>query len=375
MIGCRRACPRACSVTASVEMKTCCLLASLLLAAAVSSLRAEPIVPVVIGTLWEYERVEQSGAAVERSDASVQIVGVETVDGKELLKVETRRAAELTKTELLSVEETGILCFRRETPEGRTVNFNPPQTLVKAPLQTGARWELDDRIDRADIHQAFTVGGEEDVVVPAGTFRAFRLHSEQPWPIATTVDRWFAPATGVVKEVTTTRGPGGRLLSRVTLRLRKLSAAPAPSPSPTARSSQVAPAGPAVELGAPGDEAAVSQPAPSPSPGVTLEVAAEREGKAQTEFRSDAANIFVRWSGRNLPSGVTVRIAWVVEDVGDLAPPDFVIDETDSIITMPELEARFTLSPPMDGWAEGKYRVELYIDNTLMQEVKVTIRD
>jgi hypothetical protein len=104
-------------MTLSSEIKTCCFVVAFLLAASVS-LHAEPILPVVVGTLWEYERVEQAGAGAERSAASVQIVGVESIDGKELLNVETRRDNEVTKTELISVENSGVLCYRRDTPSG-----------------------------------------------------------------------------------------------------------------------------------------------------------------------------------------------------------------------------------------------------------------
>ncbi|MBA2272047.1 MAG: hypothetical protein H0W20_15850 [Chthoniobacterales bacterium] len=349
------------------------LLAFVAVVCALPPVRGETILPVAPGMTWHYVRTAQSPAGAERTTTTVRITGTETVDGTPLLKIETLTADKLTKTELIRVDDDGVLCFRRTDAEGRTVSFSPPQMLVKAPLRPGAKWEMDDRIDGANMHLTFTVVSEEEVVVPAGTFRAFRMHCEQPWPISIRIERWFVPGTGFIKDVTTTRGPGGRLLSRATLLLKS---APTVQPLPSSPApEEAASAQPTVDT-RPDDAAAPAPEAASaPSPELSIEVAAEREGQPQTEFRSDAPNIFVRWSGRNLPSGVTVRIAWVVEDVGDLAPPDFVVDETESVITMPELDARFTLSRPVDGWAEGKYRVELYLDDTLAQEVKVTIRD
>ena len=353
-------------MTASPLMKTCRLFA--LLAATAVSANAEPILPLAEGTVWEYERTEQAATGVERSTHTVRIGGTESFGGEQLLKLETRKANELTKTELISVTNAGVLCFRRTTPGGKTVTFDPPQTIVKAPLQTGAKWTFDDRVEGADMHQEFTVLGEEEVTVPAGTFRAFRIRCEQPWPISMTVERWFVPGTGFVKDVTVTRGPGGRLLSRVALVLKSVSVTAPSAPSPPSEK-------PTPEISPAAADSPAPEPSPASSPEVMIEVAAEREGEPQTEFRSDAPQIFVRWSGRGLPSGSTVRISWVAEDVGDLAPPNFVVDETESVITMPELNARFTLSRPLDGWAAGKYRVELYIDDTLVQEVKVTLRD
>ena len=108
---------------------------------------------------------------------------------------------------------------------------------------------------------------------------------------------------------------------------------------------------------------------------MTLEVAKERDGKPQDQFASDVTNIFVRWNGEHLPVGSFVRVAWIAEDVGDLVPRNFVIDETETEVTTSTFGARFTLSRPKDGWAAGKYRLDLYLDDTLIQTAKVTIRN
>ena len=112
-----------------------------------------------------------------------------------------------------------------------------------------------------------------------------------------------------------------------------------------------------------------------PAAKVTLEVALERDGAAQDQFRSDVQNIFVRWAGEQLPVGAAVRVAWIAEDVGDLVPPNFVIDETETEVTRASFAARFTLSRPKDGWAAGQYRLELYLEDELVQTAKVTIHD
>jgi hypothetical protein len=84
-------------------------------------------------------------------------------------------------------------------------------------------------------------------------------------------------------------------------------------------------------------------------------------------------NIYVRWHGRGLPPAAKVRVAWVAEDVGDLVEPNFVVDETETEAPAPDSSARFTLGRPPDGWAEGKYRVEFYINDELEETVRVTI--
>ena len=106
-----------------------------------------------------------------------------------------------------------------------------------------------------------------------------------------------------------------------------------------------------------------------------LQLAATRDGPAATEFRSDAPNIFVRWSGQNLPVDETSRITWIAEDVGDIAPPNFVVDEVERNVSTSDFGGRFTLSRPKDGWAPGKYRAELYVADELLATIGVTIRD
>ncbi len=320
--------------------------AAALVFAALVRAPAASLLPTADGTTWEYEVREQPPSPDAFATLSVRISGTEQLGPKELLKLETRAGDILTKTELIEADDAGVRIYRRTSAERKAVVSDPPQTLVPASLKIGVKWELDDRAAGTEMHQQFTVATQESVTVPAGTYQAYRLHCEQPWPLSTTIDRWFVPGVGFVKDVTTVRGPSGRLLSRVTTSLTRLSQTPAPGVS-------VAPS----------------------TPKITLEVAAEPEGSPKTEFRSDIANIFVRWRGEHLPINADLLVAWVAEDVGDIAPHNFIIDDTETTITQSEYGARFTLSRPKDGWAEGKYRVDLYLDDIVMQSVSVTIHD
>jgi hypothetical protein len=317
------------------------------------SARANALIPTTLGASWEYAVTDSS---TRPGAITVAIVGREEVAGREVFKLETRSDDVLRKTELIAVDERALVCLRRSWPSGKTVSFDPPQGMLPAELKVGAKWELDDDVAGVDMHQRFTVGAEGDVVVPAGTFHAYRFDCEEPWPLSIAIQRWFSPGTGFIKDITTTRGPTGRLLSRVTTALTKFSSAiaatpnesPSPSPSPTA--------------------------APLPAK-VTLAVAKVRDGEPATEFGSDALHIFVRWIGEHLPVGGKVRVVWIAEDVGDIAPPNFVVDETTTIIDTTESGVQFTLSRPKDGWAVGTYRVELYLDDNLMESMKVTIAE
>jgi hypothetical protein len=337
--------------------------ATAILVSATATLRAEPILPTDNGATWEYE-VRDPSKSPEPAPLTVRINGTEEVGARELLKLETLAEDVVTKTELVSVDERGVHCHQRAGADGKATILDPPQTIVPAPLKIDATWEVNDHVAGGGTQQ-FKVVAQEDVTVPAGKFRAFRLRCEQPWPISTTTERWFAPGTGMVADVTTTRGPNGRLLSRATTMLKKFSVIPPPKDTSL----------PSITIDAATPPRPAATPTAAPNPAILLEVTGARDGSPQTEFKSDARQIFVRWSGVNLPVGESVRVAWIAEDVGDLADPNFIIDEMDTTVETAEFGARFTLSRPTDGWAAGKYRVELYLGDELLQKLNVTITD
>ena len=105
----------------------------------------------------------------------------------------------------------------------------------------------------------------------------------------------------------------------------------------------------------------------------TLQAIFESPTKANIQWREIEA--LFRHLGATIAEGrgARVRVAWVAEDVGDLVEPNFIIDETESVAPAPDTKARFTLARPPDGWAEGKYRVEFYVNDELEEMVRVTI--
>jgi len=314
--------------------------------------RADPFFPETVGTTWEYDH-----AGAEPNRLTVRIAGQDLAPGRDLLKLETLAEDRVLKTELLSAGEHGVILHERRIAESASVPFNPPRVLLPIPLQVGTTWELDDEVEGSPMHQSFKVVALEKITVPAGLFQAYHLHCEQPWPISVSVDRWFAPGVGFIKEITTIHGPGGRLLSRVVSALTKFTLAPPPpEPPPSAIISTAA-------------------PQPVAPPKITVQIAKERDGERTTSFRSDSPNIYVRWEGENLPINSVVRVVWIAEDVGEVAEPNFIVDQTETEITSSEFSARFTLSRPSDGWAEGKYRLEVYLDNVLAEKLEVTIKD
>jgi hypothetical protein len=346
------------------------LIATVVFAAAVA--RADQLLPTADGTTWRYESTEEFGGPEARPPENAPVtvrVGRQTSGSKEFLKFETLTGDSVIKTELMTLDDHGLVCHARGGKDGKMAKLDPPQTIIPGTLKAGDSWESDGEVAGMEIRQHFTVVGEESVRAPAGPFRAFHIHCEDASIMSVTLDRWFVAGTGFVKETTVVRGPTGGLLQRATLELQKppeVIAKPSPTPSPSA-AAPLATATPPIR----GPEIE-TKPA-EPGKKLIVEVSTDPGGGSKTEFKSDVENIYVRWHGRGLPQGARVRVAWVAEDVGDLVEPNFVVDETETEAPAPDSSARFTLGRPPDGWAEGKYRVEFYVNDELEETVRVTI--
>ena len=271
--------------------------------------------------------------------------GMENVDGKELLKFEMHRAGAVTNTDLVTVDDHGITCWARTNLDGELIKFNPPQTMVAAPLKQGATWNFDGQAGDLKVHQEYDVTGEEDIEVPAGEFHAFHIRGEQSSPSRMTIDRWFAPGVGIVKDVTTMRATDGDLLERISLELAER---PKIKNRPEVKSDAM-------------------------SKRLSVSFAKDQFGKAITTFSSDTPQIYVRWQGQRLRKGGKVKAVWIAENIGEDFPQDYKVDEASAAVESQNTRGIFMLARPEAGWAIGEYRVEFYVDDILAETAKIKI--
>jgi hypothetical protein len=315
------------------------------------------LIPTANGTSWRYNMTEEIGKGLDVSNAKTDadgkirlpvlycIDGTENVDGKDLLKFEMHRGGVITNTDLFAINERGIVCWARINLDGELVKFNPPQTMIAAPLKKGGAWDFNGQAGELKVHQHYDVVAEEDIGVPAGEFRAFHIHGEQTSPSPMTIDRWFASDVGIIKDVTAIRAANGDLLQRITLELIE-------KPKVMAR--------PEVKSDAIPKQLSVS-------------LAKERSGKPITTFSSNTSEIYARWQGQRLRQGAKVKAVWIAENIGEDLPQDYKVDEASAIAQTSRAHGAFTLARPEDGWAVGDYRVEFYVDDVLVDAVKLKI--
>jgi hypothetical protein len=319
------------------------------------------LLPTADGTSWRYNMTEEIGKGLDVRHATTdadgkirllvlyRINGTENIDGKDLLKFEMHRGGAITNTDLLTVNEQGIVCWARINLDGELVSFNPPQTMIANPLKKGASWDFNSDTVGGElkVHQHYDVLGEEDINVPAGEFHAFHIQGEQTSPSLMTIDRWFAPGVGIVKDVTTMRAARGDLLQRISLELAER---PKIAERPEVKS-----------------DAIPKQ--------LTVSLAKERFGKPVTTFSSNTPEIYARWQGQRLRKGAKVKAVWIAENIGEDFPEDYKVDEAFAVAAAPKARGAFTLARPQDGWADGDYRVEFYVDDVLVDAVKLKIVD
>ena len=335
-------------------MKTAILIITL---APLAVVCGDELIPTAVGTSWRYNMTEEVGKGLNvpnskpdtdgkiRLPVVYRIDGTENIDGKDLFKFEMHRANAITNTDLLSVNDQGIICWARINLDGELVRFNSPQTMIAAPLKKGAGWDFNGQVGELKVHQHYDVLGEENVKVPAGEFHAFHIRGEQTSPSSMTIDRWFATGIGIVKDVTTMNAAKGDLLQRISLELVE-------RPKIMAR--------PEVKSDAIPKQLSVS-------------LAKERSGKAITTFSSSTSEIYARWQGRRLRQGAKVKAVWIAENIGEDFPEDYKVDEASAVTETPSAHGAFTLTRPEDGWAPGDYRVEFYVDDVLVDVVKLKI--
>lgn len=187
-------------------MNSLALLSALLLPATPAPTpKYESFYPAKVGTKWVYQDGDEemilTVSAVERKPEELVVTVVQVLqDGK------------TTPYEKLTVSEKGL--FRVEI---RGVTFDAPLCVVRFPHKDGDKWGVNVPGPAPLRRQkgTATAGGPENVVVPAGSYKALRVDltakDSDGTPIQTTY--WFAPGVGIL---TMTRDGRERVLKSFT---------------------------------------------------------------------------------------------------------------------------------------------------------------
>jgi len=94
---------------------------------------------------------------------------------------------------------------------------------------------------------------------------------------------------------------------------------------------------------------------------------------ATSEFPPDAPAIYCAWKAEGVMPGTHFRGIFIAEDVGNVAPPNYKIDEA-TVNLDGDGAGSFTLSKPNNGFPVGKYRLEIYIGEDLAKTLKFAVK-
>jgi len=325
----------------------------LLLLAPLWAAAAEPLIPTADGTTWNYQMtLERPSTEIDLQQpndketfaVSYRLAGTGEIDNIDYLQMEMERGGSIASIDFIRQEENGVVCAARRDGSGALVRFDPPQTLIATPLETGTAWKFNGKIGPSQVAQQYRVAGEEEIQVPAGKFRAWHIHCDQTAPNEATIDRWLVPGTGFVKIQTEIKSPSGSLLQRSLLELKEL-------PKGVAQ--------PATSVAAPGGK-------------LTVGVSNGPRGDLVTVFKSAAPAIYARWQGHGLPQKADIRAVFIAENVADVTA-DYEIDDSQSVAPSPNAHGVFTLTKPEGGWTPGDYRIEFFVNDNPAGTVKLKI--
>src|SRR5207253_7864366 len=85
--------------------------------------------------------------------------------------------------------------------------------------KAGGNYNCEGKAGDLKVHKQCQLTGTENIELAAGEFHAYHNRGEQSSPSRMTIDRWFTPGVGIVKDVTTMRATDGDLLQRISLEL------------------------------------------------------------------------------------------------------------------------------------------------------------
>lgn len=308
-----------------------------LLAAASSAFASGPF-HVADGTTWRYALTR------EPSTTSAALTFTRTLHReKDELKLESSTDGNSGTTEVLREAKDDVQLIAEIDASGSRTTLEPPTIFLPAKLAPGTTWDFRGEIAGSAVVLPETIVREEEVTVPAGTFRALYVRGEKNGTFQTRSERWFVPEVGWVKEILTQRSPTGALVARNTLEL----------------------------LASPSSNSALTVPAKT----LEASVSTSSGGEALSEISGDALQIVARWRVLGVSPKTRIRAIWIADDVDDVAPPNYKIDEAEAVAETPDAVGTFTLSRPDDGWAPGKYRVEFYVNTKLAETVKLKIAE
>jgi hypothetical protein len=177
-------------------------------------LKASEWYPLAVGTTWRYKVGDQK--------LKITVAAHEKVGDVPCARLETTNAAgAIAGTEHVTIKEDGVY---RLTYNGTKIT--PPLCFLKLPPKKGTQWKVKSKEGEAVTKGTFTLDEEDDVEVPAGTYKTIVSKGDMTaGDKALTVTFYFASGIGMVKQEI---AAGGQVLAVELAKFEAAGSAPKP---------------------------------------------------------------------------------------------------------------------------------------------------
>ncbi len=155
--------------------------------------------PLREGLAWTYAaKIAEKGKQTE-IPASTRVTGKKKVGDAECFSVETRVGGSVSR-EFVTVDGAGVR-VHGSSHESAEYVYGTPLLRLKVPLAKGISWEGEAGRGGVTVAYRSKVEDEEEVEVPAGKYRAFRVRVDMESPAGKTESlSWYAKGTGLVRQ-------------------------------------------------------------------------------------------------------------------------------------------------------------------------------
>jgi hypothetical protein len=111
---------------------------------------------------------------------------------------------------------------------------------------------------------------------------------------------------------------------------------------------------------------------------ISDKVNADNEVNEKTEFTPKTPIIFFVCTSEDVKVGQKIKAVWIAEDTHQVAPNHHEIDHTVLAVKKPleedqEWTGKFSLSKPNNDWPIGKYKVQLFAGEHLIETKKFEV--
>ena len=167
--------------------------------AAQEKLKQTPYYPLQVGTTWHYRAGDRK--------IILRVARHEKTGDTLCAVVEATRDGKVVGTEHLAVTGDGVYRHMQTIPKQADKpsvqhTLKPPMLVLKLPPKQCESWKIDSKSEKQTFRGGFQVG-EQEITVPAGTYKTFRVASQdlEIDSLKANITTFFAAGVGMVKQI------------------------------------------------------------------------------------------------------------------------------------------------------------------------------